>query len=117
MNVEVGEALRTLIFVTLLLSSATMSTRLAYLRVRNFGDRLASSIAILSERAVNHKVDITLELPEGNYSLIFLGNGSALFSMGGYKIILNGLPAYLRGEIQGGKELEITRRGRLLQDG
>ncbi len=117
MNVEVGEALRTLIFVTLLLASATISTRLAYLRVRNFGNRLASSLAILSERAVNHKVDMKLKLPEGNYSLIFFGNGSALFSMGGYEIILNGLPAYLRGEIQGGRELEITSGRRLLQDG
>jgi len=117
MNIEVGEALRTLIFVALLLVSAIISNRLAYLRARNFGERLASFLAILSERAINHTVDITLELPRGNYSLIFFGNGSALFSMSGYKIVLNGLPTYLRAEIRGGKKLQIRSDGELVQDG
>jgi archaellum component FlaF (FlaF/FlaG flagellin family) len=117
MNREVGEAIRTLIFIALLLASVTISVSLARLRVRNFGHRLASSIVVLSDRAVKHKVNITLELPSGNYSLTFFGNGSALFSMGGYNVVLNGFPTELRGEIHGGKSLLITSEGRLLQDG
>ncbi len=117
MNREVREAIRTMIFIALLLISTALSTSLTRLRVRNFGQRLASSIAILSDRAADHKVDITLELPPGNYSLIFFGNGSALFSMNGYKVTLDGFPIDLRGEVQGGKSLRITSERRLLQDG
>ncbi len=117
MNVEIDEALRTLVFVALLLASGAISNRLAYLRVKNFGYRLASTLTALSERSVNHKVGIALELPEGNYSLIFFDNGSALFSMNGYEIVLNGISTDLRGEIRGGKELQITSRGELIQDG
>ncbi len=117
MNREVREAIRTLIFIALLLASLSISISLAHLRVRNFGHRLASSIVILSDRAVKHKVNITLELPPGNYSLTFFGNGSAIFSMGGYSVVLNGFPIELEGEIHGGRSLLITSEGRLLQDG
>jgi len=117
MNREVGEAIRTLIFIALLLASLAISISLIRLRVRNFGHRLASSIVVLSDRAVKHEVNITLELPPGNYSLIFLGNGSAFFSMGRYNVVLNGFPTKLEGEILGGRSLLITNEGRLLQDG
>ncbi|HDD69484.1 MAG TPA: hypothetical protein ENG61_03900 [Candidatus Korarchaeota archaeon] len=107
MNREIGEAIRTLIFVSLLLASTAISVSLAHLRVKNFGNRLATSLVILSERASEHKVEITLELPDGNYSLLFFDNGSALFSMGGYKVLLEGFPSDLGAEIRGGRKLHI----------
>lgn len=117
MNREISEALRTLIFISLLLTSTVISMSLAHLRVKNFGNRLATSLVILSEKASEHKVEITLELPEGNYSLLFFGNGSALFSMGGYRVLLEGFSADLEAEIHGGRKLHIRSTGGLFEDG
>lgn len=104
-------------FVALLLISATISMHLTRLRTKNFGERLASSVIILAQRARDHDVEVIVSLPEGNYSLKFFGNGSALFSMNGQRFILNGFPDGFEGEAIGGSSLTITSDGRVIPGG